>query len=426
MVTEKKLDKAIYAREELLRRNFSRASAYYKDVLGKHYKSIDCKGKKINQFEYEEYHLDNKEYVFYAFNSLDMGKKAALSQGDYVVKESIRFVSGKFEKCNISNMVFRNCCFQGCQFHNVKFEHVIFDNCMFSVPVIDKGADANDAYYSTTIFTGCIFVSEFNECDLDNILFEKCNLTLSKFTDTSLQHSLLKKCALSGVKIQDCKLQDSAIARTDIMDITFEDDRGSSVDDNTIIDYRILCKRKNEKKRNESGWIAGNYDDMCLKKSQTLRGFSKIFGFNGYPDLEGELFYRTKRIELKALHKLKKIKSIIALLICGYGERPSFTFYTMISSIVLFGIIYMFAGIQTGTTDMDKVMYPLKDSFTMVRVLSDFGKCVFFSLTTFSTVGYGNYVPLGTFGMIVSGIQMIWGISLCALWTGCIFRKIAR
>ena len=60
------------------------------------------------------------------------------------------------------------------------------------------------------------------------------------------------------------------------------------------------------------------------------------------------MFLFTKKIELKALHGLKKIKSVIALILCGYGERPSFTLYTMIVSILLFGIIYMFAGIQIG------------------------------------------------------------------------------
>ena len=120
-----------------------------------------------------------------------------------------------------------------------------------------------------------------------------------------------------------------AIGRTDILDITFTDERNSSVDENTLIDYRIISKRKDSNKKNEAGWIPGNFDDLCLKKSQSLRGFSRIFGLNGYPDLEGEMFYFTKKIEVKALHGLKKIKSVIALMLCGYGERPSFTFYTM-------------------------------------------------------------------------------------------------
>ena len=53
MVIKKKLDKAIYEREELLKHNYSRASAYYKDEFKDYYKSVDCKGEKINQYEYE-------------------------------------------------------------------------------------------------------------------------------------------------------------------------------------------------------------------------------------------------------------------------------------------------------------------------------------------------------------------------------------
>ena len=61
-----------------------------------------------------------------------------------------------------------------------------------------------------------------------------------------------------------------------------------------------------------------------------------------------------------------------------------------------------------------------------IKVICDYGKCLFFSITTFSTVGYGNYVPLGICSMFVSGLHMFVGVSLCALWTGCIFRKISR
>ena len=97
----------------------------------------------------------------------------------------------------------------------------------------------------------------------------------------------------------------------------------------------------------------------------------------------------------------------------------------MLASSLLFGIIYMFAGIHIGDGIPD-IRYPLSKTVGIKQILGDFGRCTFFSLTTFSTVGYGNYVPLGPVGMIVSGVQMIWGVSLCALWTGCIFRKIAR
>ena len=83
----------------------------------------------------------------------------------------------------------------------------------------------------------------------------------------------------------------------------------------------------------------------------------------------------------------------------------------------------MFSGINAAG---NIIKYSFGGGALLKDIICDYGKCLFFSITTFSTVGYGNYVPLGAVSMVVSGIHMIIGVCLCALWTGCIFRKISR
>jgi len=97
---------------------------------------------------------------------------------------------------------------------------------------------------------------------------------------------------------------------------------------------------------------------------------------------------------------------------------------TIIATTFLFGLIYMYTGISSEYSIDYSIIGGSPVGF--IKAISDYGKCLFFSVTTFSTVGYGNYIPSGVLSMIISGIHMIIGISLCALWTGCIFRKIAR
>ena len=332
----------------------------------------------------------------------------------------------KFYNCNIKNITFRNCSFSGSKFKDIKFQNVIFEECIFSAPIIEKDHhEVDDLYYAPTIFEKCIFVSNFLNCDIDNALFELSNFTLTKFQESSLQHSIMNKCAIAGMEMKDCDLKDLSIVNTDIMDISFNDNLSTSVDENTFIDYRIKTKRKNIGKRNDSGWKSNSYDDMCMDKSKTIKSFAKLFAKNGYSDIEGEYFYSSKRIELKALHGIDKFKSISALVLCGYGERPSFTFLTILVSSLLFAIIYMFSGVNAGG---ESIKYSLigGEQMPAIKVICDYGKCLFFSITTFSTVGYGNYVPLGICSMFVSGLHMFVGVSLCALWTGCIFRKISR
>lgn len=407
-----------------LTNNYKRAYDYHRELFKDDYPNQIKQGREEYSFTNITFDFEASDYIFYTFNTWDIGAQVALSLEDFIVVQGIHINYCIFENCNIKNIIFRNCSFSGSKFKNVKFERVNFENCMFSVPVIEKGNhEIADTYYAPTIFENCTFVADFSDCELENTLFERVNFILSKFQRTSLQYSVMNTCAISSTEIKDSNLQDFIIYKTDILDISFTDERLTTVNENTFIDYLIKSKRKDADKRNESGWKANNYDDMCLKKSKTIRNFARLFSENGYPDYEGEYFYHAKKTELKALHGGDKIKSVISLVLCGYGERPSFTLGTILISMFIFGFIYMFSGIDaTG----EIIKYSFNGNTPVMEVVRDYGKCLFFSVTTFSTVGYGNYVPLGTLSMIISGIHMIVGVSLCALWTGCIFHKISR
>lgn len=407
-----------------LKRDYQQAYAYHKELFKDNYPIQSKRGKEKYSYTNTIYKLESKDYIFYKFNTWNFGASVAMSSRDYIVVEGIHINYCVFENCNIENIIFRNCSFSGSKFINVRLQRVIFDKCMFSVPVMEKGYhETDDIYYAPTLFEKCIFVGDFIECDIDHTLFERANFTLLNFRHVTLQYSVMDTCALSSVQMQDCNLRNFSIRNTDIIDIEFSDERLTTVNENTLLDYSIKAKRKYANEKNDSGWIAGSYDDMCLKKAQTIRSISRLFGENGYPGYEGEFFYRAKVAQLKGLHGGDRLKSTLALVICGYGERPLFTLASIIINTLLFGLIYMFSGINAGG---DIIKYSLSGSTPILQVISDYGKCIFFSITTFSTVGYGNYIPLGCISMVASGIHMFLGVSLCALFTGCVFRKIAR
>ena len=418
------IKREIDVQSKKLKSDYQRAYAYHKDLFKDDYPIQNRRGKEEYSYTNATYKLEPEDYIFYKFNTWNFGASVALSSKDYIIVEGIHINYCIFENCNIENVTFRNCSFSGSKFINVRLQGVIFDKCMFSLPVMENGYhEVDDIYYAPTLFERCIFVGDFIECDIDHTLFERANFTLSNFMHVTLQYSVMDTCTLSSVQMQDCNLRNFSIRNTDIMDIEFSDERLTTVNENTLLYYSVKVKRKNANEKNDSGWIARSYDDMCLKKAQVIRRISRLFGENGYPDYEGELFYRSQIVQLKGLHGGDRLKSTLALIICGYGERPLFTLASIIITTLLFGLIYMFSGIDAGG---GVIKYSLSGSTPILQVISDYGKCVFFSITTFSTVGYGNYIPLGCMSMIVSGIHMLLGVSLCALFTGCVFRKIAR
>ena len=424
MIKYKKIQEKINKRIDTLTKNYKKSYDYYLNELKENYPKKKETGKEEYEFKNTTYRLENSEYMFYEFDTFDFGAVAALNSSQYEIIENVRIDYCIFKNCNIKNMVFKNCSFSGCVFEKVYFHNVSFENCIFSVPVIEKGnVGVDDIYYSTTVFKKCTFVANFINCNIENVLFQKTNFTLSEFNNCLLQFSVFDMCAVSELKIKQCNLCDFSIINTDILDINFLEPNSTIVNENTLIDYKLNVNKQNEKAKTKSGWIFNNYEELCTKKARTILEISKVFSYNNMPKLEGEYFYRSKLIELRGLKSWDKIKSIVSLIVCGYGERPLYKFFTILATILIFGVIYMFCGIQA---DCRIINYPCNEAVGICNIISDLGKCMFFSVTTFSTVGYGNYVPLGTSSMIFSAIHMILGVGLCALWTGCMLRKLIR
>jgi len=408
-------------------KNQKRATDYYSKKFKVDYPPKMEKGEKRYLYTNTAYTLNLTEYMFYTFDTVDIGMSVALSENDYLLVEGVRFNYCDFQNCNIKNTIFRRCSFSGSSFTDIYFDHVVFDSCMFSVPVIEDGKiEANDIYHAPTIFKTCTFVGRFSDCDIDHSLFEKVCFTLTNFVRNSLQNSIFDMCPLHSVDIKDCNFCDFNILNEDIIDITFSDERKSTVNENTFIDYKVRTKRKPNDTEiiTESGWKISNYDDMCLKKSKSLKAISMAFDMNNLRNFSGEYFYRSKLVEYKALHKSSKLIPTLGLISCGYGERPSFTIITITATTILFGLVYMFTGINANGITIDYTLtggYPV----SIVKAISDYAQCLYFSIIT-GTIGYGNYDPIGLFSKIISSIHMVLGIGLFALWTGCIFKKIER
>ena len=83
----------------------------------------------------------------------------------------------------------------------------------------------------------------------------------------------------------------------------------------------------------------------------------------------------------------------------------------------------MFTGISIG----DRLINYNLTSFSILEklILVDFLESLYFSLVTFTTVGYGDIIPVGT-SIILSSIEMILGVTLVGIWTATLARKITR
>ena len=191
--------------------------------------------------------------------------------------------------------------------------------------------------------------------------------------------------------------------------LEFDDEFVTKLNENTFFD-KFICRDKNK--------------EYYASISKTYKNIASQFESNRILNISGEYHYLYKCSQSKTLEGFSKFKSKIFWLTCGYGERPTYALITSLEIVLIFAIIYMFTGISIG----DRLINYNLTSFSILEkklILVDFLESLYFSLVTFTTVGYGDIIPIGT-SIILSSIEMILGVTLVGIWTATLARKITR
>jgi inward rectifier potassium channel len=100
-------------------------------------------------------------------------------------------------------------------------------------------------------------------------------------------------------------------------------------------------------------------------------------------------------------------------------QTSSLEFYTTVISAylafnVLFALVYMGVGVERLGGKVDMWAFP------------DFFKALFFSMQTFTTVGYGSVYPQGGIVSFVAGMEAMAGLMFFAIATGLVYGRFSR
>ena len=284
--------------------------------------------------------------------------------------------------------------------YNIKFEYVIFKNCIFK-----------NIQFENCIFLGC----EFLDCTFLNTKFKEdeffnFNLeSIAYFSNSSFHNCIFDKDEIESIYFSDCNLKSFSMINSKVYKLEFDDEFVTKLNENTFFD-KFIYRDKNK--------------EYYASISKTYKNIASQFESNRILNISGEYHYLYKCSQSKTLEGFSKFKSKIFWLTCGYGERPTYALITSLEIVLIFAIIYMFTGISIG----DRLINYNLTSFSILEkklILVDFLESLYFSLVTFTTVGYGDIIPIGT-SIILSSIEMILGVTLVGIWTATLARKITR
>lgn len=355
--------------------------------------------------EEEYYCFEQNEYRNTEFVDVTFGTSAVKNEDGFAKAAGISFKYCDFSMCCFSNIIFTDCSFTGCNFKEcfTLEQGVIFKNCSFNKQAPGK----NSLGDMPCIFDKTALTVKFIECDISQVVFVKSSFYFSSFEGTNAYDAIFVDCSYEIVKIKDSDLRKTKIVNPKIIEFNIEDTYKSTlVDSNTYLGK--INFNKNEKR--EVKYAAELYI-----------AFSELFENNKLPYHNGEYFFLYKKTEYHLLDSLEKFKSLLGFATCGYGERPSYSLISSIFVVLFFGTMYMLFGVNGSdgficfTPSLSAPFPPLDNLLTWYH----------FSLVTFTTVGYGNVVPVG-WSLVFSAFEMVSGVIMVGLWVSTLVRKMTR
>lgn len=352
-------------------------------------------------FKGDIYNIENKkEIMIKTFESKLIGNNIKNSCKEIKILSNIEFKYNIFRSCQFNNIKFNNCSFSGTSFLNCDFNNISFENCFF----YNSNGDIS-IFNNKTKFKNCCFTS----CHMENSIFQSVNFYNVTFMNTNLKNSIFSEIYMDKVYITDSDCRSFKILSPDINEFKFDDNFLTKFDEYTFIDKIRIDK---------------NYKKTYEIASKIYMDFASKFEANRLRDNCGEYYYLSKCMENKSLSGINKIKSSIFWLLCGYGERPTYALITSLEIVLVFAIIYMITGISVGGYIIDYKL-ALEYGTFMPDLIPDFMQSLYFSIVTFTTVGYGDITPIGS-STVLSGIEMLLGVTMVGVWTATLARKITR
>jgi uncharacterized protein YjbI with pentapeptide repeats len=331
--------------------------------------------------------------------------------------------------------------------------------------------------------------ADFTAAHLDNATLSHCNLAEAVLVEANLNEATLdqatdlhearaQRAILEAASIKGCRLVGTDLTGAILSDCRIED--GCSLENaklaETKLDGIVLTP---DTDLHEAEWDEGDmigHERMSRTQSdaqETVRGFSTsvsiyrqiklAYQTSGDYRRAGNFFLRetecqralmaakrpllwTNRIPTVGeiaviytpnLHRLlhtcwnnlshyaTRAVWWLSNLICHHGENPGRLLGVMGLLIVMFAVVHAHYGIQ-GHEGRPNIGPGLYFGMPDMESITRFWHAIYFSVVTFTSLGYGDYSPRNEMGQICACAEAFIGVILIAVFVGCMIRKISR
>lgn len=243
--------------------------------------------------------------------------------------------------------------------------------------------------------------ADFYHCNLQNAHLFNINLTQASLMKSDLREANLNYANLNKTNLLGAKWVLSKIENTHFGE---------------KLNQEYLAKEALENKDAE---LACDYFEQAEEIYRDLRKHAEHEGIFTLAGLFIQKELTMRRMQLPPI-SFKRLLSKMIDLFCGYGEAPLRIVGISLLIILCCAVMYTFTGLKfEGTTHIYDATLPFIDN------LNFFLSSLYYSVVTFTTLGYGDYTPVGI-SRLIAAAEAFTGSFTIALFVVVFVKKMTR
>lgn len=247
--------------------------------------------------------------------------------------------------------------------------------------------------------------------DLSYSNFYRANLQGAHLFNSTIKNASLMKADLRDANLHCCKLED-----TNLLGMKLDKTR---IDNLYLGDKLLQEKQANEALRQQD---LDEANDLFLQSEEIYRLLRKGAEQQGLFEMAGKYTYnelRMRHAQYPKFSKRRLVSSFVDML-CGYGEKPENVIRFSLGMIIACAICYFLFGIN-----YNDGLIQFSSQATWSENLSTLLNCIYFSVVTFTTLGYGDITPTGITRLIAT-VEAFTGSFSLALFVVVFVKRMTR
>ncbi len=241
-----------------------------------------------------------------------------------------------------------------------------------------------------------LYHADIRNGHLFNINLTNASLMKADCRDANFNCANFESTNLLGVKWTGSKFENITIGKK----VKQELDAKQAIKQGNILESHDLLQQAEEIYRD-------------LRKHAEQEGIFTLSGFFIHKELT------MRRLQLPR-YSTKRFMSKLVDVFCGYGEAPLRIIGLSIFIIFICAVLYTFTGLNYQGT-----LHSLENTQGMSDNISLFFSSLYFSVVTFTTLGYGDYNPIGI-SRAIAAIEAFTGSFTIALFVVVFVKKMTR